>query len=123
MPTERKSPVIAMAVACCLSLPGLAAQPDSGQGQGTAAPQATPSPSGGAKAFDAMVVRPVTFLTSLFSAGVFVASLPLIPLDSGTDVSTARKALVDYPFTDTFTRPLGDFGDMPTPAGQSSMNP
>jgi hypothetical protein len=57
----------------------------------------------------------VTFAASVVSGAVFIATLPLIPLDSGTDLTTARKALVDYPFGDTFRRPLGDFGGTSAP--------
>ena len=67
------------------------------------------APSNGIKTFDALAVRPVTFVTSVFSAGAFVLSLPFTALDPELDVEETRKNLVDEPFRDTFQRPLGDF--------------
>lgn len=67
------------------------------------------APSNGMKTFDAVAVRPVTFLTSVFSAGAFVLALPFAALDPAMDVEKTRKNLVNEPFQDTFQRPLGDF--------------
>jgi hypothetical protein len=67
------------------------------------------APSNGIKTFDALAVRPVTFVSSVFSAGAFVLALPFAALDPAMDVEKTRKNLVDEPFEDTFQRPLGDF--------------
>jgi hypothetical protein len=66
-------------------------------------------PSNGMKTLDAVAVRPVTFVSSVFSAGAFVLSLPFAALDPALHPGEMRKNLVDYPFGYTFTRPLGDF--------------
>jgi hypothetical protein len=124
MPTNSTFATAVMTVVCCLSAPAPAAQSEGAQVPNAAAEASTArSPSAGDKALDALVVRPVTFFTSLFSGAIFIASLPFIPLDSGTDVTTARKALVDYPLGYTFTRPLGDFGGPGAPSDQPSMGP
>jgi ABC-type Fe3+ transport system permease subunit len=111
MLTKKVIATLALTLGCCAVASALPAQTDSYQAPGSA-PQSRPasSPSTGEKILDAVVVRPVTFAASLVSGAVFIASLPLMPLDSGTDLTTSRKALVDSPFGDTFTRPLGDFG-------------
>jgi hypothetical protein len=120
MLTKKVLATVVLTCGCCAASPILPAQGAAMQTAGPAAPSGTAgSPSTGEKILDAVVVRPVTFAASLVSGAVFIASLPLIPLDSGTDVTTARKALVDYPFGDTFRRPLGDSGgpstaDQPT---------
>ena len=67
------------------------------------------APSNGMKAFDAMAVRPVTFISSIFSTGAFVLALPFAAFDPAMDVEKTRKNLVEEPFQDTFQRPLGDF--------------
>lgn len=67
------------------------------------------APSDGMKAFDALAVRPVTFISSVFSAGTFVLALPFAALDPAMDVEKTKKNLVEEPFRDTFQRPLGDF--------------
>jgi hypothetical protein len=66
-------------------------------------------PSNGMKTLDALAVRPTTFVSALFSSGAFVLSLPFAALDPALNVKEMRKNLVDYPFGDTFKRPLGDF--------------
>jgi hypothetical protein len=66
-------------------------------------------PSNGMKTFDALAVRPVTFLSSVFSAGAFVLALPFAALDPAMDIEKTRKNLVEEPFQDTFQRPLGEF--------------
>ena len=66
-------------------------------------------PSNGMKTFDALAVRPVTFVSSVFSTGAFLLALPFAALDPAMDVQKTRKNLVTEPFQDTFQRPLGDF--------------
>jgi hypothetical protein len=66
-------------------------------------------PSSGMKVLDAVMVRPVTFVNSVFSAGTFVLALPFAAFDPALDVEKMSKNLVNYPFSDTFQRPLGDF--------------
>ena len=70
---------------------------------------AEPPPSNGIKTLDAVAVRPVTFVSSLFSTGAFVLALPFAVFDPAMDVEKTRENLVDHPFGDTFKRPLGDF--------------
>jgi len=122
------SAVLALTVALTLPIQGLEAASDQAKPAGTLAKQTqtiaeTPqrasettsserreaAPSAGIKTFDALAVRPVTFVTSVFSAGAFVLSLPFTALDPALDVEQARENLVDEPFRDTFRRPLGDF--------------
>ncbi|MCG6862623.1 MAG: hypothetical protein LJE70_15290 [Chromatiaceae bacterium] len=74
-----------------------------------AAQVAETAPSNEMKTLDAVAVRPVTFISSVFSAGAFVLALPFAALDPAMNVETTRKNLVDYPFGETFKRPLGDF--------------
>lgn len=69
-------------------------------------------PTTGAKALDAVVVRPVMLVVTVVSSVVFVASLPFTATGvAGGDVGTARENLIDYPFHYTFTRALGDFSE------------
>mgnify|MGYP003573190461 CR=1 FL=1 len=74
-------------------------------------------PMNGSKGFDAVVVRPTTFLASVVSAGVFVVSLPFTAFDPAIGAGKARENLVSYPFNDTFKRPLGDLDAMGNPRG------
>jgi hypothetical protein len=116
MLTKKMLAIVVLTCGCCAVSPMLPAQSAGTQAAGPTAPSdTTGSPSTGEKILDAVVVRPVTFAASLVSGAVFIATLPLVPLDSGTDVKTARKALVDYPFGDTFRRPLGAFGGPSVP--------
>lgn len=66
-------------------------------------------PSNEMKTLDAVAVRPVTFVSSVFSAGAFVLALPFAALDPAIDVEKTRQTLVSEPFQDTFQRPLGNF--------------
>jgi hypothetical protein len=116
MPNHTKIAAALVAFFCCLPLGPSAAMSSPDAAPGAPPPsEAAPAPSAGDKAVDALVVRPLSFLMSIFSAGAFVASAPFIPLDSGTGFADSRKQLVDYPFQYTFTRPLGDFGGPSTP--------
>jgi len=74
-------------------------------------------PLNGSKAFDAVAVRPTTFLSSVFSSAVFVISLPFTALDPAIGARKAKENLVGYPFNDTFKRPLGDLDAMGSPRG------
>jgi len=78
------------------------------------APESAP-PFNGSKGFDAVAVRPTTFFTSLISAGAFVIGLPFAALDPAIGVGRAKENLVEYPFNDTFERPLGDLDAMGRP--------
>jgi len=116
MLTKKMLAIVVLTCGCCAVSPILPAQSARTRAAGATAPlDTTGSPSTGEKILDAVVVRPVTFAASLVSGAVFLATLPLVPLDSGTDVKTARKALVDYPFGDTFRRPLGASGGPSVP--------
>jgi hypothetical protein len=71
--------------------------------------EAKTHPSNGMKVLDAVAVRPVTFVASVFSTGTFVLALPFAAFDPALDAEKLGKNLVNYPFSDTFQRPLGDF--------------
>jgi len=71
--------------------------------------EAKTPPSSGMKVLDAVAVRPITFVASVFSAGTFVLALPFAAFDPALDAEEMGKNLVNYPFSDTFQRPLGDF--------------
>jgi hypothetical protein len=84
-------------------------------GSASSAPPATEPPlpefhpSSETKILDAVAVRPITFVSSVFSAGAFLLALPFAAIDPALSVEQTRKNLVDYPLADTFKRPLGDF--------------
>lgn len=71
----------------------------------------TPTPA--AMAFDAVVVRPLSLVSTIAGTGLFVLSLPISVLGHNSDA--AAGALVGAPARYTFTRPLGNF-DADTPA-------
>jgi hypothetical protein len=79
------------------------------------------APSNGIKTFDALAVRPVTFVSSVFSTGAFLLALPFAALDPAMDVEKTRKNLVTEPFQDTFQRPLGDFNGSAWGEPESAM--
>jgi len=98
-----------------LSLVSPAALADSTPASTTAAqpvPESTRAapPSAGAMAFDAVVVRPVSFVGTVLGSAIFVASLPFSAL--GGNVGEAGHQLVVVPGEFTFDRPLGNFADM-----------
>lgn len=70
----------------------------------------TAPPSAGAMAFDALVVRPVSFVGTVLGSALFVASLPFSAL--GGNVGEAGHQLVVVPGKFTFDRPLGNFADL-----------
>src|SRR5690242_10967900 len=57
-------------------------------------------------AADAVLVRPVSFVTTILGSVAFVVTLPFTAPCHG--VHKAAKALVIVPAQMTFTRPLGD---------------
>jgi hypothetical protein len=108
--------VLAMTLPLAFSAQGLRAEEDQANAADTTAAMtgesqggADAAPSNGMKTFDALAVRPVTFVSSVFSTGAFVLALPFAALDPAMDVEKTRKNLVEEPFRDTFQRPLGDF--------------
>ena len=74
------------------------------------APGPAPSPdrdySGDDKVFDALIMRPMGLVATVFGTGVFIVSLPFT-LISG-DADKAGEKLVSDPLRYTFKRPLGD---------------
>jgi hypothetical protein len=73
---------------------------------------ASEDPSLGVKAFDLFLSRPTTLVASLLGTVGWTAALPFTATGlATTSVGDARKAMVDYPFKYTFTRPLGDFSE------------
>lgn len=107
--------VLTMALALGIPAQGLKAEEkaEANEAQPVAeetVPEAADSgPSNGIKTFDALAVRPVTFVSSVFSTGAFLLALPFAALDPAMDVEKTRQNLVTEPFQDTFQRPLGDF--------------
>ena len=61
-------------------------------------------------AFDAIVVRPVSFVATVLGTAAFVVSLPVAAVSKS--VKQTANALVVTPGRLTFTRPIGDFSDM-----------
>lgn len=110
---------LAWSMAFVFTLDATAAQSDE-SGSGFMEYREPAVPMNGSKGFDAVVVRPVTFFTSLVSASVFVISLPFTAFDPAIGAGKARENLVSYPFNDTFRRPLGDLDGMDEPAGNPS---
>jgi len=119
-PFKSASAALALAMALGIPMQGVEAAADQSKPtqvaaeprpakEKTASKTDEPGPSNGMKTFDALAVRPVTFVTSVFSAGTFVLALPFAALDPALNVEETRKNLVDEPFQDTFQRPLGDF--------------
>lgn len=64
------------------------------------------TPSGGAMAFDLLIVRPISLVATVLGAGLFVVSLPLSVIQ-GEPPSDPAKQLVVAPARYTFDRPLG----------------
>jgi hypothetical protein len=62
-------------------------------------------PSPEAMAFDAVLVRPISFVGAVLSTAVFVVSLPFSA--PGGNASQAAENLVADPWRYTFARPLG----------------
>ncbi len=74
-----------------------------------AAAQAESSPSRYAKAFDAVVLRPLGFLTTVIGV-VFYVPAVLVSIPNGPEGrEEAWDVLVGEPAESTFQRPLGDF--------------
>jgi hypothetical protein len=65
----------------------------------------TDGPAAEAMAFDAVVVRPVSFVGSVISTAFFVVSLPFSAI--GGNAEQAANRLVVEPWAYTFSRPLG----------------
>lgn len=98
-----------------LPVGAMAAEADQAPGEAGQAPT-RPAPTDEMKAWDVLTVRPISFVSSVFSTGVFVLTIPFSALDPAVDIDKSRENLVQYPFRDTFQRPLGDFsGDLAFP--------
>ncbi|MBH04488.1 MAG: hypothetical protein CMP08_10265 [Xanthomonadales bacterium] len=65
------------------------------------------TPSAGAMAFDAVIVRPLSLAATVGGLGLFVISLPFSVI--GDNVNESGSRLVGEPGRYTFTRPLGEF--------------
>jgi hypothetical protein len=68
-------------------------------------------PSGEEVLADAVIVRPVGLIATVFGAAAFVISLPFT-IPSGS-VGTAARTLVGKPAYFTFARPIGEFDHCP----------
>lgn len=91
--------VLHLAAAACLVLaPMFASAAEYGEG-----PDDTPS--GGAMAFDLLIVRPVSLVATVVGTVLFVVSLPLTVIQG--NVEDPAEKLVGDPARYTFTRPLG----------------
>lgn len=69
------------------------------------APNATPS--AGAMAVDAVLVRPLSLVATVLGTGLFIVSLPFSL--TGMNVGKADQRLIVEPLKYTFQRPLGNF--------------
>jgi hypothetical protein len=67
-------------------------------------------PSFVTKAADAVVVRPISFASTVIGSAFFVIGLPVTSLMKKN--KPAARALVTYPAWSTFQRPLGDMDAM-----------
>ncbi len=65
------------------------------------------TPSAGAMAFDAVIVRPLSLVATVGGMGLFMISLPFSVI--GDNVNESGDRLVGEPGRYTFTRPLGEF--------------
>ncbi len=65
------------------------------------------SGSGEAMAFDAVIIRPVSLVTTVAGSAIYTISLPFSLL--GGNEQAAREKLVLEPARYTFKRPLGEF--------------
>lgn len=115
MAKQFRFPGAVLALALALPIQGLGATQEPARAdERTATEEAGPvatdmQPSNEDKTLDALAVRPVTFISSLFSTGTFILALPFAALDPAMDIQKTRENLVDYPYGDAFKRPLGDF--------------
>ena len=75
--------------------------------------QQVESPSAGAMAVDAVLVRPLSLAATVLGTGLFLVALPFSL--SGANTGKADKRLVVEPLRYTFQRPLGDFQAPPEP--------
>lgn len=68
------------------------------------------TPSGGAMAFDLMLVRPISLVGTVLGSGLWLVQLPfngIAAAASGSWSNAPAEKLVVEPFNYTFTRPLG----------------
>ncbi len=115
--TSRRRLAGALTLACVLASPMMAgAEETRSTGRDYERGGESAVPFNGSKGFDAVVVRPTTFFASLVSGAAFLVSLPFTAFDPAIGAEKARENLVDYPFNDTFRRPLGDLDAMGNPA-------
>ncbi|RJS91586.1 hypothetical protein D3260_14850 [Salinisphaera sp. Q1T1-3] len=103
-----------MLVGALVTTPAWSATPATGPAQ----PQydySADTPDPAAMVFDAVIVRPLSFATTIAGAGLFVVSLPFSALGHNSDA--AAGALVGAPARYTFSRPLGNFDAESAPQG------
>lgn len=67
----------------------------------------TDTPSAGAMAVDALLVRPLGLVATVLGTGLFIVSLPFSL--TGMNVEKADQRLIVEPARYTFQRPLGNF--------------
>jgi len=91
---------------CILAL--VVASTSSSQGQDQ--PPTQDKPSLPAKIADAVVVRPLSFASTVIGSAFFVIGLPVTSLMKKN--KPAARALVTHPAWATFQRPLGDMDAM-----------
>jgi hypothetical protein len=68
------------------------------------------TPSSGAIAADIVLLRPLGLVGTVLGTALFVAGLPFEAMSG--DISGPAKRLVGQPAKFTFTRPLGETGDV-----------
>ena len=74
------------------------------------APRCLASENPAAIVLDTVLVRPVCLVSTILGGAFFVISLPVAA--TSKSIRETAKALVVKPAAATFTRPLGDFGEM-----------
>ena len=89
-----RTKVVALMMGLMMALPGV-----------SFAENVTQRPTGLEMTADALLVRPLMFVGTVFGTGVFVVSLPFSAL--GGNVGEAASTLVVTPFKATFVRCLG----------------
>ena len=90
----------ALTVICALAIGWCSVSPSDAMSDGS--PEAVVA--------DTLVVRPACFVATVVGAACFVVALPFAALSKS--VKKTGNILVVKPAQATFTRPLGDFGDM-----------
>ncbi len=99
--------ILLTAVALAVAPTGFAAEPVSGAAAGGQRPAGRAAVDPGVMAADVLVVRPVSFASTVVGAAIFLVALPVAAITG--DVPHVGRTLVGLPADFTFKRKLGDF--------------